>query len=135
MIFLTLDQICEINRQWIARYGGRYLEADKNLQNRASLEYILEAIQYPIFGVVLFPSLIDKAAALAWWIIQGHIFNDGNKRTGMESAIELLEINGVTTYFDIDSVVEIPLAVAKGNVSVGELAQLVSLYIEPGSST
>ena len=90
MIFLTLEDICEINLEWIVHYGGRYVAADRNLRNRAPLEYILAAIQYPVFGVQRFPRLIDKASALAWWIIEGHVFNDGNKRTGMQTAIELL---------------------------------------------
>lgn len=132
MIFLTLDDVCRINREWIERYGGRYVAVDNNLCNRASLEYILTAIQYPIFGVELFPRLVDKASALAWWIIEGHVFNDGNKRTGMQSAIELLELNGAVTNFDIDSVIEISLAVAGGHISVEELTDLISLQVQPG---
>ena len=130
MIFLTLDDICEINRDWIGRYGGRYVDVDKNLHNRASLEYILVAIQYPLFGYERFPTLIEKASALAWWIIEGHVFNDGNKRTGMQSAIELLELNGAVTHFDIDSVVAISVAVANGNISLPELTDLISMYVE-----
>lgn len=130
MIFLTLDDICEINRDWVQRYGGRYIDVDKNLHNRASLEYILAAIQYPVFGYDRFPTLIDKASALAWWIVEGHVFNDGNKRTGMQSAIELLELNGAMTHFNVDIVVEIPLAVANGSISLPELTNLMSTYVE-----
>jgi death-on-curing protein len=130
VIFLTLDDICEINRDWVQRYGGRYIDVDKNLHNRASLEYILAAIQYPVFGYDRFPTLIDKASALAWWIVEGHVFNDGNKRTGMQSAIELLELNGAMTHFNVDIVVEIPLAVANGSISLPELTNLMSTYVE-----
>ena len=132
MIFLTLDDICEINWEWIQRYGGRYVAVDRNLCNRASLEYILAAIQHPIFRVQRFARLIDKASALAWWIIEGHVFNDGNKRTGMQSVIELLELNGTVTHFDIDSSIEISLAVANSHISIEELTDLISLYVEPG---
>lgn len=134
MIFLTLEDICQINREWIQLYGGRYVAADRNLRNRDSLEYILSAIQYPVFGVQRFPRLIDKASALAWWIIEGHVFNDGNKRTGMQTAIELLELNGVVTSFDIESVIEISLAVANGHITVEELTDLILNYVEPGWS-
>lgn len=131
MIFLTLEHICDINLDWIGRYGGRYVAADRNLHNRASLEYILGAIQYSIFGVQLHPRLIDKASALAWWIIEGHIFNDGNKRTGMQAAIELLELNGIVTNFDVGSVIEISLAVANKQIGVEELTNLMLNYLEP----
>ena len=82
-----------------------------------------------------YPSLIDKAAALAWWIIKGHIFNDGNKRTGMQAAIELLEINEATAHFDSESIVEIAIEVASGNISVEELSSKISSFVELPFST
>ena len=133
MIFLTLNDICEINQEWIQRYGGRYIALDNNLCNRASLEYILEAIQYPIFGKQLFPRLIDKAAALAWWVIEGHIFNDGNKRTGMQAAIELFELNGATSIFDKESAVAISMMVANRQISLEELTDIFGMYVQTGS--
>ena len=128
MIFLTFQDICEINRIWIDRYGGRYLSEDNNLCNKASLEYILNAIQYPIFGYDMFPTLIEKAAGLAWWIIEGHIFNDGNKRTGMQAAIELLEINGIDNYFTSEVVINIALFVAQGKMNLEQLAIEIAAY-------
>lgn len=130
MIFIELDDICEINRIWIERYGGRYVAGNNNFSNRASLEYILEVIQFRIFGVDRFPTLIDKAAALAWWIIEGHVFIDGNKRTGMQAAIALLEINEARTDFNTDFLIEISLGVAMGQISVTELRDLLLGYVE-----
>ena len=103
---------------------------DNNLRNRTSLEYIIVAIQYPIFGYELFPTLFDKAGALAWWIIEGHIFWDGNKRTGMQSLIELLELNGMTNIFDSDSTIAIALSVADGSMSLQELIKIIPMYIK-----
>jgi death on curing protein len=130
VIFPTLEDICEINREWIIRYGGMYTSANNNLCNASSLEYILDVIQHPIYGVDKYPSLMDKAAALAWWIIEGHIFNDGNKRTGMQAAIELLENNGATTHFDSDSIVTIATEIANGKLNVEELSLKVSSFVE-----
>jgi death-on-curing protein len=130
VIFITLDDICEINRIWLERYGGRYVAENRNFSNKASLEYILAAIQFPLFGVERFPTLIDKAAALAWWITEGHVFVDGNKRTGMQAAIALLEINGARTYFDMDFLIETSLAIATGQISVEELSNLFSSCVQ-----
>ena len=130
-----MEDICEINREWIMRYGGRYVEADNNFCNTSSLEYILDSIQNTIYGIDKYPSLIDKAAALAWWIIEGHIFNDGNKRTGRQAAIELLEINGATTHFDSESIVAIAIEIASGNISVEELSSKLSSFVELPFST
>ena len=130
MIFPTVEDICDINREWILKYGGRYVEANNNFSNASSLEYILNAIQYPIYGVERFPSLIEKAAALAWWIIEGHVFIDGNKRTGMQTAIEFLEINGANTKFDPESIVTIAIEIASGIKSVKDLSVKLLDYVE-----
>ena len=130
-----MEDVFEINREWIMRYGGRYVEAENNCCNTSSLAYILDAIQQPIYGVDKYPSLIDKAAALAWWIIKGHVFNDGNKRTGMQAAIVLLEINGATTHFDSKSIVAIAIDIASGNISVEELSSRISSFVELPFST
>ncbi len=127
--FLDLDDVCRINKEWIERYGGRYIEADYNLRNRPSLEYILLAVRYQIFGYDRFPTIVDKAAALGWWINGGHIFWDGNKRTGMQSIIELLELNGVRMNIDINSIIQIGSAVGEGIMSLEELTALIPIYI------
>lgn len=129
MIYLTLDHICEINKQWIALYGGRYVDTDNNLLNRASLQYILDAIQYPIFGLDLYPTLTEKATALLLWIAGGHIFWDGNKRTGMQAAIELLEVNDVATKFDNEAIISIPMRVATKEINLQELNLIILSYI------
>jgi death on curing protein len=135
VIFLTLEDVCKINREWILLYGGRYVAENNNFCNTSSLEYILDIIQHPIYGIDKYPSLIEKASALAWWIIEGHIFNDGNKRTGMQAAIELLEMNGFKTHFDADSVVEIAVQIASGKISVDELTIKFSKFVEMPPAT
>ncbi len=62
---LSLAQIIEINRRMLNTFGGLFVETNGNLLNSAPLHYTLEAIQTPIFGQELYPTLIEKAAALA----------------------------------------------------------------------
>ncbi len=69
---------------------------------------------------------------MAWWIIEGHVFNDGNKRTGMESAIELLQLNGAKTHFDIKPIVDISEAVANRELNIEELVRYFSENVELG---
>jgi death-on-curing protein len=91
---LTLAEIREINRLLIAEFGGIYFAGDHNQQNPGSLEHVLEQIQGPLFGHDAYPSLLEKAAALAWRINTSHVFHDGNKRTAMESCRAFLHLNG-----------------------------------------
>ena len=95
----TLEQICGMNRRMIDTFGGDFCEPD-NLLNRNSLEYILTAIAFPVAGMQLYPTVKDKAAALAHTIIAGHIFNDGNKRTGINIAAEFLSSNQKPVFMD-----------------------------------
>jgi death-on-curing protein len=85
--------IIQINREMIIRFGGTYLGTD-NLHNGESLDWVLEAIQYPIFDNDQYPTIPMKAAILSWIINEGHVFHDGNKRTSIMCAMLFLETNG-----------------------------------------
>ena len=108
----TLEQIIEVNRRMIESSGGSFI-APHNLNNLNALEYILDAISYPVFSHNLYKSLKEKAAALTFEIISSHVFTDGNKRTGIHIAWEFLKSNNVPVY--LDSTVE-DLAV---NIAIG----------------
>ena len=72
-------------------------------------------------GVELYPTLIQKAAALGFSLIANHPFVDGNKRVGWASMLVMLELNGVSLYFDEDDEVGTALAIAAGEMSRAEL--------------
>jgi len=119
---LTLDEIVEINRRMILRFGGIFFEADANLANRGSLEHVLVQIQFPLFGQQRFPTALEKAAAICWRIITDHVFHDGNKRTGMEACRLFLELNGYSMRID-QEIVSIALKIATGEIEFEEFVQ------------
>jgi death-on-curing protein len=55
-------------------------------------------------------------------IISNHVFNDGNKRTGLESAIIFLRLNGHRLDYDLthDEIYNITIRVASGELSLKE---------------
>jgi death-on-curing protein len=116
---LTFDEIVEINRRMILHFGGVYFEGDRNLANPGSLRHVLEEIQGSLFGYEPYPTVIEKAAVLGWRIIAGHVFHDGNKRTGMEACRLFLELNGYEMAIDRD-VVEKALQIANGQIALAE---------------
>lgn len=119
---LSLDEVVILNRRAIARSGGlAFIEPD-NTCNRGTLEHVLVQISGAVFGHDRFPTVIDKAAALGWRIIAGHVFNDGNKRTGMAACRLLLEMNGFEMHID-RQVIGVAIDVADGRVGVGEFTQ------------
>lgn len=94
VVYLTYDDVLEINRQMVLTFGGIYFEGDQNVANPGSLRYVLQAVRNRLFDRELFPGLEQKAAAYAWYMIKGHTFHDGTKRTAMEACRNFLELNG-----------------------------------------
>ena len=68
LIFPTREDITNLNRYHITNTGG-FDDGGANLKNSGSLEWVLDAIQYPLFGVDNYPGIAEKAAILAWIII------------------------------------------------------------------
>ena len=111
MIFPTRQDIVRLNRRHILRSEGLLAGTD-NLTNPGSLDWVLDAIQHPVFGVEPYPTIQDKAAMLAWEIIAAHVFADGNKRTGMSALKAFLRANGYMLEALQDEVIETALKIA-----------------------
>lgn len=92
-------------------YGGEFIGED-NFHNPASLDWVLQAMQYPIFGTDLYPTLAKKSAILAWTIISGHVFFDGNKRTGLFTSLKFLELNHYSIDVPYQTIMQIALDIA-----------------------
>lgn len=93
MRFPTRQDVIQINRRQIETSHGTFISPD-NIRNDHSLEWVLDAIRHPLFAVDMYPTVAEKAAVLAWTIINGHVFHDGNKRTGMHTMELFLRQNG-----------------------------------------
>jgi death on curing protein len=77
MRFLTLDEVLELQRLVVAQSGGA-----AGVRDLGGLESALAQPLMTFGGKDLYPTLTDKAAALAFSIIRNHPFVDGNKRVG-----------------------------------------------------
>lgn len=136
MIFPTREDIISLNRRHIQKAKNFYVEPD-NLRQPGSLEWVLEAIQYPLFDVDNYPTIVEKAAILAWIIIDGHVFHDGNKRTGMSALDIFIRQNGYRLDATNDEIIEIALLIAgqnpQRNYAFDELVQWVRDKLTPYS--
>jgi death on curing protein len=118
---ITAAEIALMNRRLIEEHGGLGV----GFMNPGSLDFALEEIQGSCFGVDRCPTAFDKAATLGWRIIRGHIFIDGNKRTGIMAAMALLLLNGVDVSASQDQWAAIALMIARGECSVEEFAHFL----------
>ena len=99
--YLTIVEILEVAERHVSDY---------QLLNENQLHYLVEAVEGKFGDTELYPTLSQKAAVYAHHIITGHIFLDGNKRTGLHCAVLFLEFNGCTVRLDInDSIIDLGL--------------------------
>ncbi len=112
MIRLTKRQILLLQKNLVQKFGGAPGIRDENL-----LESAIETPFQTFGGQDLYPTLIEKAARLAYGLIKNHPFLDGNKRIGTHAALVFLELNGVKIKFDDNELIEIILGVADNSVT------------------
>lgn len=127
--FPTVGDIIKHNRIHIQKTKGIYLGED-NLRTPGSLKWVVDAIQYPLFGVDSYPTIEEKAAQLAWVIIDGHVFHDGNKRTGISSMLTFLYMNSYTVQASHDELIEIALKIANRQKNMYQIDMLVDWLTE-----
>ena len=112
MIFLTLEQVLSLQQRVIKQSGGATGIRDS--------EILASAIAQPYMtydGQDLYPSLIEKVAALGFSLINNHPFVDGNKRIG-HAAIEVtLLMNGFEIEATTDEQERVILSVASSEMT------------------
>ena len=107
MRYLTLNEVLEVHRQVIAQSGGA-----EGLMHLPALESALAQPQMTFGGEDLYPTLVDKAAALGYALIKNHPFLDGNKRTGHAAMEVFLVLNGYEIRAAVDEQEHVMLQVA-----------------------
>ncbi len=80
-------------------------------------------------GNDLYPSIVEKAAALGFSLMNNHPFVDGNKRVGWAAMRSFLIVNGMKMVFDEEDGIRIALAIAAGQLSRQDLVQWMSDHI------
>jgi death-on-curing protein len=112
MRFLTLDQVIKLHKRVIEQSGGAI-----GIRNQEGLE---SALAQPLMTYAdhhLYPTLIEKVAALGFSLINNHPFVDGNKRIGHAALEVTLLMNGYEIQADVDSQEAIILAVAASKMN------------------
>ncbi|MBP7653091.1 type II toxin-antitoxin system death-on-curing family toxin [Candidatus Dependentiae bacterium] len=117
--FLTIDEIKLIYKNQIEHYGGYYGIRNENL--------LMSSIAMPSagFGNEYFhKDIYHMGAAYCFHICMNHPFIDGNKRTGLASALVFLDLNGIRI-LDLDKVLyDTIIELCSGNISKEKLADI-----------
>lgn len=87
---------------------------DSLLCHKSRLEWVLDAVRHPLIGFDPYPTIIDKVSIIVWSIIRGHVFFDGNKRTGISTLLIMLEANGIHLNAENDELIDVAINIADG---------------------
>jgi len=118
MKYFSVDDLELIHMQIVDSSGGSH-----GTRERGRLEAAIATQTQAVFGEELYKTVFMKAAALCRGIIADHPFVDGNKRTGIMTALIFLERNGVATSVKDQDLEDFAVAVAVEHLSVVDIAR------------
>jgi len=96
--FLTADQVVAMHGALLDRWGGSEGGGHRGAEYQG-VEAAVQAVKNSYYE-----SMTELAAAYAVYIVQGHVFMDGNKRTGAAAMLTFLIANGGGTTLSTDDV-------------------------------
>lgn len=105
----------EIHTEIIEESGG-----EKGILYRGELEFVSEFLKNSL-DLEAEKDIFRGGTKLIYWIISGHPFIDGNKRTGIECADIFLRKNGYYLEIELEDGKEFALKVAKDELTQEEI--------------
>lgn len=128
MKYLTKEQIIAINHNQVKVFGGNFIPPD-NFLHEENLDYLIEAVTAEMFGESIYPEIYQKAGVYMFNIICNHIFQDGNKRTGLQTSIIFLLLNKVEIKADEDLLINFTISVASGEQTLEQVQEWFKNHI------
>ena len=126
MRYLTLGEVVELHRLVLAATGGA-----PRIRDLGALESAIAQPKATFGDTDLYPTLIEKAAALCFALVQGHPFVDGNKRVGHAAMETFLVLNGTEIAAPVDEEERLMLDLAAGRMSRGHLTDWLRQHVKP----
>jgi death-on-curing protein len=126
VIYLTMDLVVDITSMALAQRRQEAAVRDHGL-----LESAVHRPRSSSFGVVHYPSLFAKGAALMQSLARNRVLVDGNKRAAWNCTATFLELNGapLITPVDEERAEQFVLDVAAGKLDdVGEIADALRTF-------
>jgi len=107
MNYLSAEQVVALHDALLERYGGEEGGGHRGAENEGA-EAAVQAVKNSYYE-----SLEELGAAYAVYIVQGHVFMDGNKRAGAAAMLTFLDANGYKGRLSMDRVAPLMLELQK----------------------
>jgi death-on-curing protein len=127
--YLDQQAILELYLEVMRASGGL-----PGIRDAGALESAIAQPHASFGGEELYPTLVDKAAALAFSMIKNHPFVDGNKRIAFASMDAFLRLNGYKTAGSDDQVAETFLSLAAGTLNRDNFTNWLREHLTPRAS-
>ena len=126
MRYMTLGEVLQVYDRVMAQSGGVV-----GIRSLGALESSVAQPRMTFEGKELYPSTVDKAAALGFSLIANHPFIDGNKRVGHAAMEVFLVLNGLEIQAPEREQERVVLRVASGETSREELTDWLRAHTTP----
>jgi death on curing protein len=123
--FLTLAEVIELHRRILTQGAG-----SGAIRDLGALESAIAQPRMTFGGEELYPTVIEKAAALGFSIVMNHPFVDGNKRAGHAAMETFLVLNRLEIKAFIDDQERVILALAAGKLDRDAFTEWLQQNIE-----
>ena len=126
MRYLTLGEVIELHGRVLQVGGGAF-----GIRDLGGLDSALAQPMATFGGVDLYPTLVEKAAALCFSLVDNHAFVDGNKRVGHSAMETFLVLNGTEIDAAVDEQERLMLDLAAGRIRPDDLTRWLHQHLKP----
>jgi len=121
---ITIKEVEEIHGILIEKFGGT-----KGIRDKGALESAISRPHQTFDGKDLYPTPVDKAAAIFESLISNHPFLDGNKRTAYVVMRLILKHGNVDIKAGQTDKFDFVIRAAKGELSFDEIREWIVRHL------
>ena len=122
--FLTVDEVVALHRLVVDQSGGA-----RGIRDPAGLASAVAQPRMTFDGRDLYPTLVEKAAAIGFSLVRNHPFVDGNKRIGHAAMETFLLLNALELVATVDEQEKVVLGLAEGSLKRDAFTEWVRSHI------
>lgn len=123
---ISIKEALQIHSTVIVQHGGSTGVREMNL-----LESALNRPFQTFDGSELYPTAIEKAAAIVESVVKNHPFSDGNKRTGYVLCRLLLMGSGLDIKASLEDKYKFVISISTGEINYDEIKSWLEAHTEP----
>lgn len=127
--FLTKPEVVDEQERQLMLYGG----GEPGILDHGKLDGAVHLPQQTFGEAYLLEDVFAMASGYMVYLVVDHAFEQGNKRIGLAAAILFLRLNGVELTADNQSLIDLTIKVASGQLQREAVADFFRCHQQPGA--